>query len=109
MHEKYGALDHTLYPHVFGLLLRLRANYIWTAMWQPRAFSADDPLNPNPAAKYGIAAGMRVPGDVIPLWCDDNWSNIRRLPSPEEMSPCGGGGVYYHFDYVGNPPESPRW
>ena len=25
--------------------------------------------------------GMRVPDDVTLLWCDDNWGNIRRLPT----------------------------
>ena len=29
-------------------------------------------------------AGMRVPDDVTLLWCDDNWGNMRRLPTPEE-------------------------
>jgi hypothetical protein len=212
VHEKFGAFDHTFYVHVFELLLRLRANYLWPAMWQPRAFSADDPLNPKLADEYGIVigtshheplmrahdewsregegpwdysrnaanlrafwrggverakpyeslytigmrgdgdsamsaetntallerivadqrrilaevlgrpadtvpqlwalykevqgyyeAGMRVPDDVILLWCDDNWGNIRRLPRPEEMKRPGGAGVYYHFDYVGGP------
>ncbi len=212
VHEKFGAFDHTFYLHVFELLLRLRANYIWPAMWQPRAFSADDPLNPKLANEYGIVvgtthhepmmryhdewsreprgpwdytqndaalrefwrggverakayesiyslgmrgdgdsamsaetntallerivadqrvileetlgkpanavpqlwalykevqdyyeAGMRVPDDVILLWCDDNWGNIRRLPTPDEMGRSGGAGVYYHFDYVGGP------
>jgi len=28
--------------------------------------------------------GMRVPDDVTLLWCDDNWGNIRRLPTAEE-------------------------
>lgn len=212
VHEKFGAFDHTFYTHVFELLLRLKANYLWPAMWQPRAFSADDPLNPKLADEYGIVigtthhepmmrfhdewtreprgpwdysqnpeklrefwrdgaerakpyesiytlgmrgdgdhamtaetntallesivadqreiltatigrpnakipqlwalykevqgyyeAGMRVPDDVILLWCDDNWGNIRRLPTPEEMNRSGGAGVYYHFDYVGGP------
>ena len=210
--EKFGAFDHTFYVHVFELLLRLRSNYIWPAMWQPRAFSDDDPLNPKLADEYGIVigtthheplmrahaewdtygegpwdyskndeklrefwrgaverakpyesiyslgmrgdgdsamspetntallervvadqrvileetlerpnpqitqlwalykevqdyyeAGMRVPDDVILLWCDDNWGNIRRLPTPDEMERSGGAGVYYHFDYVGGP------
>jgi hypothetical protein len=52
--------------------------------------------------------GMRVPDDVILLWCDDNWGNIRRLPTPEERRRKGGAGVYYHFDYVGGP-RSYRW
>lgn len=212
VHEKFGAFDHTFYTHVFELILRLRANYLWPAMWQPRAFSADDPLNPKLADEYGVVigtthhepmmryhdewsreprgpwdytkndaalrefwregveraqpyesiytlgmrgdgdhamtadtntallerivadqreiladvlakpqaeipqvwalykevqyyyeAGMRVPDDVILLWCDDNWGNIRRLPTPEEMERSGGAGVYYHFDYVGGP------
>ena len=32
VHEKFGAFDHTFYVHVFELLLRLRANYLWPAM-----------------------------------------------------------------------------
>ena len=47
--------------------------------------------------------GMRVPDDVTLLWCDDNWGNIRRLPTPEERKRAGGAGIYYHFDYVGGP------
>ena len=47
--------------------------------------------------------GMRVPDDVTLLWCDDNWGNIRRLPTPEERKRSGGAGIYYHFDYVGGP------
>src|SRR5690606_19990293 len=49
-----------------------------------------------------------VPEDVILLWCDDNWGNIRRLPTPDERKRSGGAGVYYHFDYVGGP-RSYRW
>jgi len=217
VHEKFGAFDHTFYPHVFELLLRLRANYLWPAMWLPRAFADDDPLNPELANEYGIVmgtshheplmrahaewekygegpwdyaqneerlrefwrggverakpyesiytiamrgdgdsamsadtntallerivadqrtllaetlqapaesipqlwalykevqdyyeAGMRVPDDVILLWCDDNWGNLRRLPTPAEMNRSGGAGVYYHFDYVGGP-RNTKW
>jgi hypothetical protein len=52
--------------------------------------------------------GMRVPDDVTLLWCDDNWGNIRRLPTPEERQRGGGAGIYYHFDYVGDP-RSYKW
>jgi hypothetical protein len=52
--------------------------------------------------------GMRVPDDVMLLWCDDNWGNIRRLPTPEESKRAGGAGIYYHFDYVGGP-RSYKW
>jgi hypothetical protein len=46
--------------------------------------------------------GMKVPDDVILLFADDNWGQIRRLPAPGTQRP-GGYGVYYHFDYVGGP------
>jgi hypothetical protein len=52
--------------------------------------------------------GMRVPDDVMLLWCDDNWGNIRRLPTQEERKRAGGAGIYYHFDYVGGP-RSYKW
>jgi hypothetical protein len=52
--------------------------------------------------------GMRVPDDVTLLWCDDNWGNIRRLPTPDERKRSGGAGIYYHFDYVGGP-RSYKW
>ncbi|KAJ3044534.1 hypothetical protein HDV00_001961 [Rhizophlyctis rosea] len=52
--------------------------------------------------------GMRVPDDITLLWADDNWGNIRRLPSGNETARKGGAGVYYHFDYVGDP-RSYKW
>jgi len=215
--EKYGNYNHQFYENVFELLLRLKANFLWPAMWN-NAFADDDPQNMILADEYGIVMstshhepmmradkewnrygkgaweysknpenlynfwvdgvkrnkpyesiytlgmrgqqdepmsegenigllekivrdqreilanqfgkdkltevpqvwalykevqgfyerGMRVPDDVILLWCDDNWGNIRRLPSPEERKRAGGAGVYYHFDYVGGP-RSYRW
>jgi hypothetical protein len=213
--EKFGGFNHNFYVHVFELLLRLRANYLWPAMWNS-AFNEDDPLNPKLADEYGIVMGtshhepmlraqqewkrhgtgawdyqknageldhfwadgirrnkeyestitvgmrgdgdmamsastdtallerivadqrkiiaanedpdkrdpqiwalykevqeyyekgMRVPDDVTLLWSDDNWGNLRRLPTPEERKRSGGSGVYYHFDYVGGP-RSYKW
>jgi hypothetical protein len=46
--------------------------------------------------------GMKVPEDVTLLFADDNWGQIRRLPT-SDRSRKGGYGVYYHFDYVGGP------
>ncbi|HLY17588.1 MAG TPA: glycosyl hydrolase 115 family protein, partial [Bryobacteraceae bacterium] len=213
--EKFGGFNHQFYVKVFELLLRLKGNYLWPAMWGS-AFNEDDPLNPKLADEYGIVmgtshhepmlraqqewkrhgqgpwnyatnaevlrkfwdegiqrnkayegivtlamrgdgdlpmaeggdmqanmrllekivadqrdiltryfgqdlskvpqdwalykevqayyeAGMRVPDDVTLLWCDDNWGNIRRLPTAEERKRRGGAGIYYHFDYVGGP------
>lgn len=215
--EKFGGYNHEFYEKVFELLTRLKANYLWPAMWN-NAFNDDDPLNMVRAHDYGIFMGtshhepmmradkewnrygegpwdydrnpeklyefwvegakrnkpydsiytmgmrgqadtpmsdeqnigllekivadqrdilkevfndrgisevpqvwalykevqgyyedgMRVPDDVTLLWADDNWGNIRRLPTPEERARSGGAGVYYHFDYVGGP-RSYRW
>ena len=214
--EKYGNYNHEFYEKVFELILRLKGNYLWPAMWN-NAFNEDDPLNPRLADDYGIVMGtshhepmmraqqewkrhgsgpwdyskngpflrefweqglernkdyeqivtlgmrgdgdmpmsasanislleqivadqrkiitdvyhrdsatvpqdwalykevqeyyekgMRVPGNVTLLWCDDNWGNIRRLPTPQERQRPGGAGIYYHFDYVGDP-RSYKW
>src|SRR5258708_27798690 len=52
--------------------------------------------------------GMRVPEDVILLWSDDNFGNLRRVPTAEEQKRSGGAGIYYHLDYVGGP-RSYKW
>jgi hypothetical protein len=218
--EKYGTtsipgvanMGHEFYEKVFELILRLKGNYLWPAMWN-NAFNEDDPQNPRIADEYGIVMGnshhepmlraqkewtrhgkgpwnyltnpevlsafweqglqrnknyesiitigmrgdgdkpmaaaddmpanirllekivadqremiaknglsqdtqmwalykevqdyydrgMRVPDDVTLLWCDDNWGDIRRLPTQAERKRSGGAGIYYHFDYVGGP------
>jgi hypothetical protein len=45
--------------------------------------------------------GLRPPDDVIVVFTDDNWGNIRRVPDPALPLHPGGYGLYYHFDYVG--------
>ena len=54
--EKFGGVNHHVYEKVFELLLRLKANYLWPAMWG-NAFNDDDTLNPILANKYGIVMG----------------------------------------------------
>ena len=207
----HGGFNSKLYTKVFELILRLKGNFLWPAMWGS-AFNMDDPQNPVLADEYGIVMstshhepmqraqqewrrvgrgewnyehndsvlrafwrdgirnqgdkegvvtlamrgdgdmpmtqganiallerivadqrtiigevtgkdpsqtpqvwalykevqeyydkGMRVPDDVTLLFADDNWGNIRRLPSPQDRNRAGGFGVYYHFDYVGGP------
>ena len=222
--EKFGGVNSKMYAHVFELILRLRGNYLWPAMWG-KAFNEDAPINPKLADEYGIVMGtshhepmvraqqewtkrknsigngqwnyatnrdglhqfweegikrnkdyenlitlgmrgdgdepmvkggdmaanikllegivadqrkliaesvnrdvtkvpqvwalykevsdyydhgMKVPDDVTLLWCDDNWGNLRRLPTPAERKRSGGAGIYYHFDYVGSP-RSYKW
>lgn len=52
--------------------------------------------------------GMRVDDDILVLFCDDNWGNVRILPKKEDLDHKGGYGMYYHFDFVGGP-VSYRW
>ena len=75
--EKFGGLNSQMYAHVYELLLRLRANTLWPAMWgsfkeyKPlvsvptdadglsagNCFNEDDPDNPRLADEYGIVVG----------------------------------------------------
>lgn len=48
-------------------------------------------------------AGLKVPGDVTLIWCDDNYGYIRHFPTPEEQARKGGNGIYYHVSYWGRP------
>ncbi len=218
--EKMNSFNHLYYEKLFDLLLRLKGNFIWPAMWYS-AFYADDPENSKLAQKMGVIIGtshhepmgrnhqewirnhgqygngdwdyesnqeglekyfrqgiersyqtediftlgmrgngdeamgegenislleqiinkqrkiisevtgrsaketpqiwalykevqdyydkgMRVPDDVILLLCDDNWGNLRKLPSLENRDRKGGFGIYYHYDYVGGPRNS-KW
>ena len=54
--EKFGGANHQVYEHMFELILRLRGNYLWPAMWG-NAFNDDDKLNPVKADEYGIVMG----------------------------------------------------
>jgi hypothetical protein len=42
---------------VFELLLRLKGNYLWPAMWAPRAFNDDDPQSTVLADEMGVVMG----------------------------------------------------
>ena len=53
-------------------------------------------------------AGFRVPDDVMILISDDNWGDIRRVPTAAERNRKGGWGIYYHVDYVGAP-RNTKW
>lgn len=54
--EKYGGFTHEFYEKLFELILRLKGNYLWPAMWWA-SFNSDDPLNPQLADEYGIVMG----------------------------------------------------
>lgn len=51
---KYG--QHEMYSHVFELILRLRGNFMWPAMWN-WAFYQDDTLNSQVANDMGVIIG----------------------------------------------------
>jgi hypothetical protein len=52
----FGGLDHRFYQRVFELILRLKGNYLWPAMWD-NAFNEDDTLDSRLADEYGVVMG----------------------------------------------------
>ena len=54
--EKFGGVNHKAYEKVFELIIRLKGNYLWPAMWG-NAFNDDDTLNPIVADEWGIVMG----------------------------------------------------
>lgn len=56
--ERFGGFNADMYDHVFELLLRLKGNYFWPAMWSAR-FSEDGPglANAELADEYGVIMG----------------------------------------------------
>lgn len=55
-HNMFGGVNSKMYKHMFELLLRLKANYLWPAMWS-NAFNEDDPECPKIADEMGIVMG----------------------------------------------------
>ncbi|MFH0757017.1 MAG: glycosyl hydrolase 115 family protein [Bacteroidota bacterium] len=54
--ENYGSFNHAFYAHVYELILRMKGNYLWPAMWG-RALYDDDSLNAPLAHAYGVVIG----------------------------------------------------
>ena len=54
--EKFGGANSKAYTKIFELILRLRGNYLWPAMWN-NAFNDDDSLNRPLADEYGVVMG----------------------------------------------------
>jgi hypothetical protein len=55
----FGGFNARMYDHVFELLLRLKGNYLWPAMWRS-SFPLDGPgsLNEELADLYGVVIGF---------------------------------------------------
>lgn len=54
--EKFGDLNSKMYAHMYELILRLKGNFLWPAMWAS-AFYEDDPENSRMADRMGIIIG----------------------------------------------------
>ncbi len=52
--------------------------------------------------------GLDVPEDVTIILCDDNWGDIRKIPTEKTRNRKGGFGMYYHFSYYGAP-RAMKW
>ncbi len=87
--------NHEFYARVFELILRLKGNFLWPAMWN-NAFNEDDPENPRLADEYGVVMGTshqepmlraqkewdRGPGREYGNW---NFSNPDQRPVLEQF------------------------
>lgn len=54
--ENYGKFNSNFYDKVFELILRMKGNYLWPAMWNEK-FYTDDAQNAVLADEYGIVMG----------------------------------------------------
>lgn len=81
----YGKYDSRFHAKVFELLLRLRANYFWPAMWDAK-FYVDDAKNGPLADEMGIVMGTshtepmaRADKEKVKPWdWKSNQSNLKR-------------------------------
>jgi hypothetical protein len=56
VYEKFGEFNQHFYKKVFELILRLRGNYLWPAMWG-RSLWDDDPTTDDLADAMGVVLG----------------------------------------------------
>lgn len=109
--KEFGGFNHKFYEKVFELILRLKGNYLWPAMWG-NAFNDDDQLNPVLADEYGIVIGTshhepltrahdewrRYKGgkwnyDLNPVQLKEFWeSGLRRVADKEQIITVGMRG-----------------
>jgi len=88
--EKYGTVavpgsaptanyGRGFYTNLFELILRLKGNYLWPAMWNNR-FNEDDPENPRLADAYGIVMGTSHQEPMLRAQKEWDWgTNYGRL------------------------------
>jgi hypothetical protein len=57
---KFGGMNHDFYEQVFELILRLKGNFLWPAMWGKSIYD-DDPLSAPLADEIRRGAGHLAP------------------------------------------------
>jgi glycosyl hydrolase family 115 (putative glucuronidase) len=82
---------HQFYAKVFEVLLRLKGNYLWPAVWARSLFD-DDPANQPLAAEYGIVMGTSHEAPM--MRAQDEWDRYG-----QKDGPYGGSG---DFSFVRN-------
>ncbi|TQM79448.1 glycosyl hydrolase family 115 (putative glucuronidase) [Saccharothrix saharensis] len=83
-----AGFNHHFYAKVFETALRLKANYVWPAVWG-RAFAEDDPLNHATAKAYGVVMGTSHEAPM--MRGIEEWNRHAR---PGEGDPYGGNGEW---------------
>ena len=76
--EKFGDFNAKMYDHVFELLLRMKGNYLWPAMWSA-SFPLDGPglANAELADTYGVVMGTSHHEPC--LRASEEWDKVRGL------------------------------
>lgn len=72
----FGGFTAEVYDHIFDLLLRLRGNYLWPAMWTS-SFALDGPGDANEvlADEYGITVGASHHEPL--LRASEEWAKVK--------------------------------
>ncbi|MFE9747739.1 glycosyl hydrolase 115 family protein [Saccharothrix saharensis] len=83
-----AGFNHHFYAKVFETALRLKANYVWPAVWG-RAFAEDDPLNHATAKAYGVVMGTSHEAPM--MRGIEEWNRHAR---PGAGDPYGGNGEW---------------
>ncbi|QAY71183.1 glycosyl hydrolase 115 family protein [Xylanimonas protaetiae] len=79
--QHFGGFTADMYDHVFELILRLKGNYLWPAMWTS-SFALDGPgsLNEELADMYGIVVGASHHEPC--LRASEEWDIVRGPDTP---------------------------
>jgi hypothetical protein len=88
-----GGLNHLYWAKVFEVMLRLKANYLWPAVWG-RAFAEDDPENHATAKLYGIVMGTSHEAPMMRGIEEWNRHVVYDTSGNASGDPYGGNGLW---------------